>query len=264
MFDIKSHLPKVQRALDDLGYDFTRFNVGDFVGHIAARQQRDILIHEAELTAPIFGAWMPAEGADYIFLDPRIHPVQYLHTLIHELAHIILGHRGFDLVDILGADVAAALGIRPLSGHLRAPCHIRDNNDDGEAEPFAGLHVELYRVTYGNGQLTTYVRLYNGGSQAMWITPNHITLALGYSENPVGVPVPAEGMTAFDLLQGRKWKGRSYWHGKGNRSQLYDWECGYLLSPLNRNGYSLTQKAIPSAHCSQPPTIHAQNCIADR
>ncbi len=66
--------------------------------------------------------------------------------------------------------------------------------------PFAGLHVELIRVTYGNGQLTTYLRLYNGGLQPMRITPDDITLTLGYSENPVGAALPAEGMPPFDLL----------------------------------------------------------------
>lgn len=70
--------------------------------------------------------------------------------------------------------------------------------------PFEGLHVELIRVTYGNGQITTYLRLYNGGSQTMRITPDDITLTLGYSENPVGAALPAEGMREFELLPGQE------------------------------------------------------------
>ena len=66
--------------------------------------------------------------------------------------------------------------------------------------PFAGLDVQLIRVTYGDGQITTRLRLYNGGSETMTITPDDIWLALGYAENPRGSHTPAGALTSFNLL----------------------------------------------------------------
>ncbi len=139
MFDIKKHTPIVEHALSGLGYDFTRFEVNGFVQHIAHRRQREIIIQEHALSGAIFGAWYPGETLDFIFLKPAIHPAQSIHSLIHELAHIVLGHRGFDLRDVLGKDSASAFGIQQSGGHLRAPGNFRDTEEDGEAELFAYL-----------------------------------------------------------------------------------------------------------------------------
>lgn len=66
--------------------------------------------------------------------------------------------------------------------------------------PFAGLDVQLIRVTYGDGQITTRLRLYNGGSETMTITPDDIWLALGYTQRPQGPRVPAEGLKSIEIL----------------------------------------------------------------
>ncbi len=100
--------------------------------------------------------------------------------------------------------------------------------------PFAGLHVELIRVTYGNGQLTTYLRLYNGGSQTMRITPDDITLTLGYTENPVGAALPAEGMPPFDLLPGQEAEVTLVWGWDGapyGKLIAIDYLFGFTLPP---------------------------------
>ncbi len=69
--------------------------------------------------------------------------------------------------------------------------------------PFAGLDVQVVRVTYEHGKLTTRLRLYNGGGETMSFTPDDLWLALGYAENPPGPRVPADGMKPFDLLPGQ-------------------------------------------------------------
>ncbi len=66
--------------------------------------------------------------------------------------------------------------------------------------PFHGLDVQIISITTRAGQITTRLRLYNGGDAPIPITPDDIWLALGYVENPPGPRVPAEGMAAFDLL----------------------------------------------------------------
>lgn len=69
--------------------------------------------------------------------------------------------------------------------------------------PFAGLDVHLISAATQPGQLTTRLWLYNGGAQAMTITPNDITLALGYAANPPGPRLPAEGLIPLTLLPGQ-------------------------------------------------------------
>lgn len=69
--------------------------------------------------------------------------------------------------------------------------------------PFAGLDAQIIGVTYEQGTLTTRLRLYNGGTEAMRFTPDDLWLALGYAENPPGPRIPADGMAPFKLLPGQ-------------------------------------------------------------
>lgn len=84
--------------------------------------------------------------------------------------------------------------------------------------PFIGLDVQVISVTTSDGQITTRLRLYNGGSALLPITPRDIWLALGYVENPPGPRTPAEALAPFDLLPGQAadltliwlWAGEPY------------------------------------------------------
>ncbi|MBK8030492.1 MAG: hypothetical protein IPK17_13500 [Chloroflexi bacterium] len=69
--------------------------------------------------------------------------------------------------------------------------------------PFSSLEVQIISVTTSAEQLTTRLRLYNGGNTLLPITSEDIWLALGYIENPSGPRIPAEGLTPFDLLPGQ-------------------------------------------------------------
>jgi len=71
------------------------------------------------------------------------------------------------------------------------------------AIPFIGLDVQIINVTTSEGQITTRLRLYNGGNSSVPITSDDLWLALGYAENPPGPRTPAEGLTPFDLLPGQ-------------------------------------------------------------
>ena len=83
---------------------------------------------------------------------------------------------------------------------------------------FLGLDVQIISVTTSAGQITTRLRLYNGGNSPIPITPDRVWLALGYIENPPGPRTPAEGLTPFDLLPGQAadmtliwlWAGEPY------------------------------------------------------
>jgi len=69
--------------------------------------------------------------------------------------------------------------------------------------PFIGLDVQIVSINTTEGQITTRLRLYNGGNLSVPITPDDLWLALGYAENPPGPRTPAEGLTPFDLLPGQ-------------------------------------------------------------
>jgi hypothetical protein len=69
--------------------------------------------------------------------------------------------------------------------------------------PFIGLDVQIVSVTTSEGQITTRLRLYNGGATVIPFTPGDVWLALGYAENPPGPRTPAEGLASFDLLPGQ-------------------------------------------------------------
>ncbi len=87
---------------------------------------------------------------------------------------------------------------------------------DGAA--LTGIAVEPIRVTAAEGMLTTELRLYNGGSETRRISPDDITLTLGYSADPIGPAVPAEGLQSFDLFPGQaadvvlvwRWEGEPF------------------------------------------------------
>jgi hypothetical protein len=91
------------------------------------------------------------------------------------------------------------------------------------AIPFADVSVQIIEVTTSSnelqlGQITTRLRLYNGGLLPITITADDIWLALGYIESPPGPRVPPEGLASFDLLPSQAadltltwmWKGEPY------------------------------------------------------
>jgi len=84
--------------------------------------------------------------------------------------------------------------------------------------PFAGLDVQVIAADTLPGQLTTRLWIYNGGNTIIPITPDDIWLARGYTPNPPGPRIYAEGLTPFDLLPGQaaevmlvwQWGGEPY------------------------------------------------------
>jgi hypothetical protein len=65
---------------------------------------------------------------------------------------------------------------------------------------YDGVDVRLVSVTYAEGQVTTYLRIYNGRAETLHFTQDDIWLALGYAPEPPGPRNLAEGLTPFDLL----------------------------------------------------------------
>ncbi len=133
----------VQAVVEGLGYAFDHFEVEDFQQHVAARRGRPLKVYYIPLSPELFGFWYPAELTDYIAVNANLLPVHRIHTLLHEIAHMLLGHRGMDLRDLFGSDIAHKLGISLGEGHLRAATTIADTDNLQERE--AELFVLLIR-----------------------------------------------------------------------------------------------------------------------
>ncbi len=80
---------------------------------------------------------------------------------------------------------------------------------------FSGLDVQIISVTTSAGQLTTRLRLYNGGTMPLTISSEDVWLALGYVENPPGPRTPAAGLTPFDLLPEQAVDLTLVWYWRG-------------------------------------------------
>jgi hypothetical protein len=128
-----SHLEQVVESLD---YDFKRFDLADFIEHIARIQRREIIAKAVAFAPEVSAAWVRGETADYVFYNNNLHPVHRSHSILHELAHILLGH------DCHAVDVALLQGVdnqwntNQPQGRLRVANHPRDDVQEQDAEAF--------------------------------------------------------------------------------------------------------------------------------
>jgi Zn-dependent peptidase ImmA (M78 family) len=113
---------RVQAVIDGLDYDFKQFSVSHFIQHLEALRARDIILRSVPFDQGLHGFWVRAETADYVFFNRRTHDVHQVHHILHELGHMVLGHRLRDLSSFLPpvlvvqlrASISAA-----LQGHYR-------------------------------------------------------------------------------------------------------------------------------------------------
>lgn len=157
-------------AIDAIGYDFKVFSIDDFLHHVAQRRNRPVSVHTLPLSPDLFGFWYPTRETDFIAINANLHHVHQLHTLLHELAHILLGHRGTDLRLLLAEDLVQQLNLVEAEGHLRSASTIAqpNNSQEREAEQFVMTIrrklvavqrlEELYGEPTSNALLRSYVR----------------------------------------------------------------------------------------------------------
>lgn len=144
---------RVRRAIEGLDYDFNRFSVPDFIEHLQAVRQREIVLNGASFDPGLHGFWIRADTADYVFFNDSTHHVHQVHHILHELGHIILGHRPRDLAAMLSPGLAAQLREAltvPLCGHCRRWEPV-DTDQEREAELFVQT---LQRQVLLAGRLT--------------------------------------------------------------------------------------------------------------
>jgi hypothetical protein len=146
---------RLQAVIDRLNYDFAAFTVEDFLQHLECRHQRRIQVIALPFAPEIDGVWIPAQSTDYIFVNQALLPFHRDHTILHEVAHLLLQHRGFTVRQVLDEALWRALGDTPVEGYLRAAAPLNAAQDE-EAESFVLLiQREVIRAQRLRGEPTS-------------------------------------------------------------------------------------------------------------
>ena len=170
---------RVEAVIDALGYDFRKFSLEHFLSWLESCRRRSIQMFDVSFGSTLFGFWCPAETQDYIFVQAGLHPTHRIHIVLHETAHMLLGHKGVVLVDVLAPEQLRQLdGIDSAASnriHLRASdFNPRTETEEREAEYFvASIQQRLLRFNrlqelYGDDtsidELKPYIRGLDFGS----------------------------------------------------------------------------------------------------
>lgn len=78
------------------GIDYGDYSVRAVVERVAAYRGRPIRLEPRParlLKLGGYGLWLAGEKYDYIFYDRDTAPIHQHHTILHELGHMLLGHR---------------------------------------------------------------------------------------------------------------------------------------------------------------------------
>ena len=143
---------RVRFAVDGLDYDWNQFTILHFVDHIAHLRQRPINMLPLQLQ-DFSGMCLSTPKQDYIAFDNQRHPNLQIHTKLHELAHLILGHTISIDIDLSGEQILSILlHVNTRTIHRYSdPIKIRQEN---EAEYFAFVvegyvasHKRLHQLT---------------------------------------------------------------------------------------------------------------------
>lgn len=111
---------RAHQVLDTLHYDFTQFQIGHFIHHIQTLRGRPIRLYRFPFALDVFGLWAAGHRMDYLVYRSTLCQVHRDHTLLHEIGHMLLGHRRTLFEGALGDSLAQVLGEADLSGRLRS------------------------------------------------------------------------------------------------------------------------------------------------
>jgi hypothetical protein len=135
--DVRHRCQARLRALDGLPWHVDAYALARW---LAERRGRPIILRPLAGSGPC-GVWVPLPTADHVFYEQHTSPLHQEHIILHELSHLILGHRPGALSDM----AAAQLLLPHLTPELvRAVLQRSAYADDQEqeAEVFASLLLE--------------------------------------------------------------------------------------------------------------------------
>src|SRR5690606_10150230 len=100
-------------------------------------RRREIILGPADFDHELSALWVRAETADYIFFNMTHHIIHQTHSVLHEIAHIILDHQCAPISDILPPELLAELQFNEPVGRPRImKPELHDTPEEQEAEAF--------------------------------------------------------------------------------------------------------------------------------
>jgi hypothetical protein len=78
----------------------TKLELEQLIATIGARRERPIVLCPVRGRPVPCGMWIAADARDYIFFETDTSPLHQAHIQLHELAHLLLGHRSAQLLDL--------------------------------------------------------------------------------------------------------------------------------------------------------------------
>ena len=114
------------------------FDLAALIERLGAARGRPIVLLPATARRAPCGVWLAARTRDYIFYESDTTPLHRAHIILHELAHLLLGHRSAEIAD---ADLLRAL-VPHLDAHVLETVLRRagyDTEHEQEAELLASL-----------------------------------------------------------------------------------------------------------------------------
>lgn len=130
----------LEQVVARLEYDFSNFELADFIQHIERLKRREIFLLPVPFEMDLSAIWIRGESTDYIFHNKRMHSIQSTHNILHEIAHIILGHTCWPIDEVLPPELLALVRNPNPQGRLRkADRNLRMDEEEQEAEAFVFL-----------------------------------------------------------------------------------------------------------------------------
>lgn len=97
-------ITNLENLLDQLGFDFSTFTIPNLVTHLEKISGRSIHLIPCQMDNELDGVWMTSKtkNSEYIFYDEHAPTHVREFILLHELSHLILGHKTieFDPADV--------------------------------------------------------------------------------------------------------------------------------------------------------------------
>jgi hypothetical protein len=126
---------RVQVALEQLHYNWHNFSIQNFAAHISQLRQRPLQLIGIALN-DLSGICISTADGDYVFYDHQRHPTLQLHTILHEIAHLVLNHTTSSLH---GTDEFSGILLH-INARAQRQLHQPDlRREEDEAEYFAFL-----------------------------------------------------------------------------------------------------------------------------
>ena len=150
----------LSRIFNELNYDYSIFTIPHFTDYVAGFARKEILLIPYELEKTLSGIWVREETAHYVFYNNQLHLILQVHTILHEMAHIVLKHKPKPVEHYLNDDILKEYNLTHPVGKARENPQVNNTNtEEQEAEEF------VFLIQHQLMQLNRSSELF-GGNQA--------------------------------------------------------------------------------------------------